>query len=91
MNKSLLMKWMWQCVSTDDAWWKEATITPDRQVRPWEMVQPSPFWKNMATLMPIFNASVKFEVREGHITQFWHDYWNQGPLKLQFPSLYEQA
>jgi hypothetical protein len=30
---------MWQWASTEQAWWKEATITTDQQIRSWEMAQ----------------------------------------------------
>jgi hypothetical protein len=42
---------MWQWASTEQAWWKEATITTDQQIRTWEMAQASPFWKNIAIVM----------------------------------------
>jgi hypothetical protein len=72
MNKSLLIKWMWQWVSTEQVWWKEATVTSGPHIRPWEMAQMSTFWMTIAKLAPIFNTSVTFVVRQGNTTQFWH-------------------
>jgi hypothetical protein len=91
MNKSLLIKWMWQWVSTEHAWWKEATITLGTHIRSWEMTQISAFWLPFAKLAPMFNASIMFIMRQGNTTQFWHDDWLQGPLRDQFPQLYIQS
>jgi hypothetical protein len=70
MNISLLMKWMWQWVSLDNIWWKETIITSSPHIRPWEMAQASPFWKNMTALALICNASVIYQVKQGTMVQF---------------------
>jgi hypothetical protein len=54
MNKSLMLKWMWQWVGDEHDWWKEASPTPGQHIRPWEMAQASPFWKSIAQLESIF-------------------------------------
>jgi hypothetical protein len=42
MNQSLLMKWMWSWLSTDN-WWKEATLGIGPTYRPWDDGAASPF------------------------------------------------
>jgi hypothetical protein len=38
MNKSLMLKWMWEWVQPNHMWWKKAMVTLGPHIRPWEMV-----------------------------------------------------
>jgi hypothetical protein len=78
-------------MSNDQAWWKGSTVTLGPHIRPWEMSSASKFWSDIRSIAGIFHISVQMQIGTGTNTQFWHDDWIEGPLKLQFSNLYEQA
>jgi zinc-binding in reverse transcriptase len=78
-------------MQSEQAWWKEATVTLAAQIRPWEMANGSRFWLELRILQPILRSSTTFRLGRGTTIQFWHDDWLQGPLSAQFPCLYQHA
>jgi zinc-binding in reverse transcriptase len=88
---SLLMKWMWQWIQPDQAWWKEATPKIGAHVQPWESQSASHFWQDINSLAPLFNSSTTFTLGTGETIQLWYDNWNQEELNHQFSRLFEQV
>jgi hypothetical protein len=60
MNKSLMMKWMWNYVNDTSVWW--AIHSNQEHIKPWEHANMSKFWKDIGALTPIFNVSVKYQL-----------------------------
>jgi hypothetical protein len=65
MNQTLLLKWMWQWIDSDNAWWKEASQVPAIHIRPWEITNTTKFWSDLQTLLPIFQSLVQFQLGAG--------------------------
>jgi disulfide oxidoreductase YuzD len=91
MNQALFLKWMWQWIDSDNAWWKEASRVPTIHIITWEITNTTKFWSDLQTLLPIFQSSVQFQLGAGTLLQFCHDSWMQQPLKIQYPHLFEQV
>jgi hypothetical protein len=91
MNSALMLKWMWQWISSSHNWWKEATYTFGEHIRPWEMSNTSRFWSSLRALAPIFQSSLQFTIGQGTTIHFWLDNWIQGPLQSRYPSLHSST
>jgi hypothetical protein len=59
MNKSLLAKWTWFWLTTNNGW-KEATFHCTLVYRPWEHASASMFWRSVEAVQDVFNCSTKF-------------------------------
>jgi hypothetical protein len=88
MNKSLLAKWIWFWLTTNN-WWKEATPHCTLMYIPWEDASASIFWKSVGVVQAVINCSHKFQVGNGQKIRFWEDCWIEEPLCSAFPNLYQ--
>lgn len=45
-------------------------------------------WKAILKFLPKFKEIATCTVGQGTSAMFWHDNWDNGPLKIQFPELF---
>jgi hypothetical protein len=70
MNQALLLKWIWNWLDDDGAWWKEASVVPAPHIRPWELVNAFKFWSDLQALLSIFKSFVQFQLGTRTSLQF---------------------
>lgn len=85
-NKCLLMKHLHKFFNQHDIPWVKLiweSYCPDKVVT--NSPHGSFWWRNIAKLIPEFNAMAQAKVGTGDTIKFWQDNWSNGILKEKFP------
>ncbi|KAK1299711.1 hypothetical protein QJS10_CPB13g01386 [Acorus calamus] len=97
MNKALLSKWRWRwLVNRDRPWCRllEARFRcgiPSRRF-PISSIRLSSVWRGILEATKGFMDAVRWSVRDGRETSFWHDTWlGDSPLKDRFGDIHQQS
>ncbi|KAK1320825.1 hypothetical protein QJS10_CPA03g01353 [Acorus calamus] len=98
MNKALLSKWIWRCLSNQSIIWR--SVVEARYRCPYVQIgrfpcgapRPSQIWTGILKATAQINEALRWTVGKGCQVRFWKDDWvGDSSLEDRFPILFEAA